>query len=219
VRILYSTTVIADDNLAVGRVASGLTWNGEPLIDVVNFFRDTLATVIGRGDGAQTLAFELWYQCASEAEAVTFFVKHRDTLPLQADLLLTDAAATYALRMASAVRSVQMVRRIGLAVLLQYKFTGRQFLSEDVPDTDPEDEDLTKYGTATPAEGDESIVVAFATDFGAPPRFFDLKLVAPGGQPPIIISGYSVPTASGFTVYLAAALPAGGYVGYWKAEL
>lgn len=218
-RILHSTTVIASDNLAVGRVPSGLVWNGAPIIDTFSFFRDALATVYGRGDGAQSLSFVVWAFFTTEAECVTFCCTHRDALPLQADLLLTDEAATYALRMAGAVRSVQIGVRIGLAVPVQYSFTGRQFLSEDVPETDPEDIDLTKYGTATPAADDESIAIVFGTPFGATPRFFDLKLIPPGGSPPIIIAGYADVSAAGFTALLAAALPAGGYSAVWKAEL
>lgn len=218
-RILYSTTVLADDsNLAVGRVPAGLTWNGEPIIDAFNFFRDALATVYGRGDGPEVFAFTLWADFASEAAAILFCSTHRASLPLQADLLLTDTAATYALRMASAVRSVQIVRRIGLAVQVQYKFTGRQFLSEDVA-ADPEDTDLVKYGTATPASGDESVAIVFDTPFGGSPRFFCLTLVPPGGSPPVIVAGYSGVTAAGFTALLAAGLPADGYTAYWKAEL
>ncbi len=218
-RILYSTTVIADDNLAVGRVASGLTWNSEPVVDAFNFFRDALATVYGRGDGPMVLAFEAWHSFESEAAAMLFCATWREQLPLQADLLLTDASATYAIRMASAVRSVQIARRIGLAVLVQYKFQGRQFLSEDVPDTDPEDDDVTKKGTASPAQNDESVVIEFSTPFGGTPTWFDLKLVAPGGSPAIAVVGYSAVSAAGFTAILAAALPADGYTAYWKAEL
>lgn len=218
-RILYSTTVIADDNLAVGRIASNLTWNSEPIIDAFSFFRDTLGTVYGRSDGPLVLSFEGWHFFDTEAEAVSFASTWRDQLPLQADLLLTDTAATYALRMASAVRSVNVSRRIGLAVPVQYKFTGRQFLSEDVPDTDPEDVDVTKYGTATPASGDESIPIVFGTPFGGTPRFFDLKLIAPGGQPPVFVVGWSGVSATGMTAILSAALPAGGYSAPWKAEL
>ncbi len=218
-RILFSTTLIADDNLAVGRVANNLTWNSEPVIDTFSFFRDSLATVYGRSDGPMVLAFEVWHFFSSEAAAVAFCCTWRDQLPLQADLLLTDAAATYAIRMASAVRAVQVGRRIGLAVPVQYSFTGRQFLSEDVPDTDPEDEDMTKRGTELPEQDDESVAIVFETPFGAPPTWFDLKLVPPGGSPAIAVVGYSGISANGFTALLAAALPAGGYTAYWKAEL
>ncbi len=218
-RILFSTTVIADDNLAVGRVASGLTWESEPVVDVFSFFRDPLATVYGRSAGPLVLAFSGWHFFNTEKEAVIFCCTWKQQLPLQADLLLTDEAETFALRMANAVGSVNIGQRIGLAVPVQYKFTGRQFVSEDVPDTDPEDEDMTKRGTAAPAQDDESVAIVFDTPFGGSPSWFDLKLVPPGGSPPIAVVGYSGISAAGFTAILSAALPADGYTAYWKAEL
>lgn len=219
-RISLSTTLLADDsNVAVNRVPFGYSWNGEPIIDVVNFFRDTLAIVFARGDGPSVFGFNVQCSFSSRAELLLFCCTHRASLPIQADLQLVDETAPFAARMADAVRSVQIGNVVGLSCIVQYKFTGRQFLSEDVPDEDPEDVDLKKYGNAAPAEGDESIAIVFPTPFGGTPRYVDLYLVAPGGEDFVMVAARGGISATGFTAYFAAALPADGYIAYWKAEL
>lgn len=217
-RALFSTTVISSDNLAVGRAGFGSQWNGQPVVDVVQFFRAANAVVYGRADGPETFSLSVWAFFGSEADALTFCTGHRAALPLQADLVLIDHEETVALRLANAVRTVVINQRIGLAVLVQYSFTGARFLTEDVPDA-PEDIDLVKYGTATPAAAAESIAIVFGTPFGSEPRFFVLTLEPAAGQPAIAVLGYGSITAAGFTAILAAALPTTGYIARWKAEL
>jgi len=215
VRILYSTTVLGDDrNLAVGRVPAGLTWNGAPIVDVVQFYRAANATVYGRADGPETFVFSVLAIFGSEADCLTFICTHRSALPLQADLLLTDYS-TYALRLASAARSVNFGVRNGNTVPVQYSFTGARFLAEDVA-ANPER--VVKLGTATLAADLEEIVVSFASAFDGAPNFCDLNLQPPPGYPAVAVVGYKDVSELGFTAILSAALPVLGYISRWMAE-
>jgi hypothetical protein len=207
---LYAGTLIHSENLAHGRVGAGASWNGEPIIDEVQFFRAANATVFGRADGPERFSQRVWRFFATEAAALTFAGTHRSTLPLQGDLTLSDDAGTVALTMAAAVRAVRIAQIAGVAVLVEYTFTGSRFESDDVPDI-PDDPPNVKTGVIDLEIGDESKAVAFAVAFGASPNFCDAVVTVPTGEAGIRASPIEgTITAAGFTAKLSAAVTVEG---------
>jgi hypothetical protein len=216
---LYAGTLLHSENLAHGRVGAGAAWNGEPVIDEVQFFRAANATVYGRADGPERFTQRVWRFFSSEAAALTFAATHRSTLPLQGDLTLRDDAGTVALTMAGAVRAVRIEEIDGLAVLVEYTFTGSRFASDDVPEI-PDDPPNVKTGIVTLDADDESKAVAFDIAFGAAPKFVGVQIAPPTGEPGF--DAWPVKdtiTASGFTAKLGAIVPGTGYELRWTAIL
>lgn len=220
-RVTYSNTLISSENLALGRVGFDATCNGQPITDVVAYFRAAQSTVFGRADGPEEFTQRVWRFFNTEAAAITFFASHRKSLPLQADLVIVDQAETIAFRLADAVRTVQMVQRKGIAVLVDYKFTGSVFESEDVPETDlSEIDDIVKSGLVTLVAGAESGSVAFLTSFGSIPKVV-LQVCPPtGGTMFNAAPPYDAITVDGFDYILGFPVPATGtYKLAWTATL
>ena len=219
-RITYSDTLISSDDLTLGRVGSGSSWNGQPILDVVAFFRAAQSNVYGRHDGPEEFTQRVWRTFDTQAQVLTFCATHRATLPLQADLTIVDDDETAALVMADAVREVRISRVIGLAVLVDYKWTGSGFASGDVPGDIPTDDSAVKTGYVSLSASDESKDIAFDIPFGATPKFADAVICPPpgnGGFEAWPVEGTL--TASGFTAGFAAAVPGSGYVLRWIAAL
>jgi hypothetical protein len=207
---LFAGTLIHSENLAHGRVGAGASWNGEPITDEVQFFRAANATIYGRGDGPERYTRRVWRFFSSEAAVLTFAGTHRSTLPLQGDLTLRDDAGTVAITMHNAVRGVRIEQIAGLAVLVEYTFTGSRFQSDDVPEI-PDDPPNVKTGVIDLEIGDGSKVVTFAVSFGAAPNYCDAVVSVPTGEAGIRawpIQGTI--TASGFTAKLSAAVTVEG---------
>ncbi|MDD2763488.1 MAG: hypothetical protein PHE83_05880 [Opitutaceae bacterium] len=218
-RITYSTTLICSDQVALGRLGAGASWQGQPIIDAAQFFRAAVATVYGRGDGPEEFSLRVWALFATVAAALHFCGTHRASLPVQADLILVDEGGTIQLRMADAVRSVRIVERRGLAVLVDYNFTGSKFASEDVS-AEPDPTDLMKVGILDLTGGDESKAVVFDVPFASSPRAVHVTVLAPAGGF-VIGAGVdeSTRTTAGFTARFGAAIPATGYKLSWTAIL
>lgn len=79
--------------------------------------------------------------------------------------------------------------------------------------------DTEKIGVESLSVDDESVIVAFDSDFASSPRYLDMVLEIPSGQPPVAVVGINDITVSGFTALLSAALPASGYSARWIAKL
>lgn len=220
-RVTYSNTLLSAEDLALGRVGFGATWNGQPILDVVTFFRSAQSTVYGRGDSPEEFTQRVWRFFNTEAAALSFCALHRSSLPVQADLVIVDDAETIALRLADAVRQVGIAQRVGTAVLVDYKFTGSGFTSEDVPeDTTTPIADRVKTGYITLTPGAESGSIAFDVAFGSKPKIF-LQLNPPtGGQMFPAHPVRDTITAAGCDYTLGAAVPASGtYELAWTAIL
>lgn len=220
-RVLYSTVLLASENLALGRVGFGATWNGEPIIDPVAYFRAANTTVFGRGDGPETFGFRVWRFFASEAAALLFCGTHRSTLPVQADLVLVNESETIAMRMADAVRAVQVLQRTEVAVLLEYKFTGSLFQSDDVPeDSTVPSADTVKTGYVALSANDETATIAFDVAFGAAPKFVCCQICPPTGSGGFDAWPIDDTIAStGFTAKFGGLVPGAGYKLRWTAIL
>lgn len=219
-RITYSNTTLASPSLAIGRVGPlGLSWNGEPIIDVADFFRAALATVYGRGDGPEEFSFSVWAHFTTEAQVLNFCALHRTVLPVQADLTLIDDAATVALVMADAIRQVTIGQVIGLSVQVGYRFIGSGFTSEAIPEDLEENTDRMKVGKETLTINAEEVTVTFASPFASEPRYVNLNIERPTGQVPVAVVGYRDVTAASFIAILSYPLPTGTYFGRWQAVL
>jgi hypothetical protein len=211
VRILYSSSLLCSSNPALRLGPVEPTFNGQPVIDAWQALGADFFTVYGRGDGPDEFSFGVWHKFSSEAEVIAFKFGHRQSLPVQADLTVTDDAETVAWTMADAVRSVRIAQVMGLSVLAAYTFTGSRFESDDVPGA-PTDSDTVKAINQALTSGTVEQAIAFDTAFASAPRGITLQLSAPDGG---AMFGWqireSTRTAAGFTVDFDAAVPAAGY--------
>lgn len=219
-RITYSDTLISSDDLTLGRVGSGSSWNGQPILDVVAFFRAAQSTVYGRHDGPEEFTQRVWRTFDTRAEALIFCGTHRSTLPLQADLTIVNDDESAALVMADAVREVRISRLVGLAVLVDYKWTGAGFSSGDVPGETVTDDDTVKTGYVALSVNDETKAVTFSPSFGATPKFVGVQICPPTGE-----GGFDAwpledtITPDGFTAKFGGLVPTTGYKLRWAAIL
>lgn len=219
-RILASNTLIASDQLAVGRVGPfGMAFNGEPIFDLASFYGAAYTQVYTRGDGPVECTFRVNALFASHALALHFCATHREALPVECDLQLIDDDADINLVLADAARQVSFGAIVGCAVEVAYRFIGSRFTSEAIPVDVEEDLDVMKLGKETPAADAEEISVVFGTPFASEPRFVNMNVERPTGQIPVAVIGYRDVTAAGFTAILSYPLPASGYFGRWQAVL
>lgn len=210
-RVTFSNTLLGTETLAAGRVLSGLSLNGTPILDVAQLFRGEFATVFGRGDGPESCTFTVRRFFASDAAALAFMATHRATLPVQAALALIDDDAGAAYVMADAVRAVQFPQRIGLCVVVEYTFTGSRFTSESVPGEPTESDTVKAYEIPLDAD-DESKAVAFDTAFASTPRFVRGEISLPdGGTGFHAYPRESTRTAAGVTFDFDLKVPGAGY--------
>ena len=212
-RAVYSNTLVASPNLAAGRTGpTGLSFNGQPVIDEAQLFRAAYATLYGRGDGPVECGFTTWVQRPSEAALMLFMGTFRETLPVQADLVLTDDAETVSVRMVDAIREVTFGRVVGVTVQVNYRFRGARFTSEDVIEL-PEDSDTVKVKTVALTAGEVSKAVTFDSPFASVPRGVTAQLLLPtsSAQALGVYIDKSTITEGGFTVLFDAAVPASGY--------
>ncbi len=211
-RITYSSTLLCSSDPAQRHGPVSPSFNGQPVIDVAQLFRADNATVYGRGDGPVEFGFSAWHKFASEAEVVLFCATHRETLPVQADLTVTDDEETVAAVMEDAVRTVRIAEVFGTSVLVQYGFTGSRFTSEEVPDA-PTDTDTVKAYDIALTEGTIEQAVAYDTPFASNPRAIPLPslCIPEGGSSFGMVIDQASRTAAGFTVKFENAVPAAGY--------
>lgn len=211
-KVYFSTTLIASSDPALLRMGpSGMSVNGSPIVQVEQLFKADRATVYGRGDGPVEISFSVDVKFFTEAQVAAFIGTHRESLPVQSELVLTDDLETASLVMADAVRAVNFPRILGTSVTVEYKFTGSRFTSEDVP-TFPTDTDYVKAINQALTNGAVEQAIAFDAAFVSAPRGISLQLSAPDGG---AMFGWqireSTRTAAGFTVDFDAAVPAVGY--------
>jgi hypothetical protein len=221
VRIVTPTTLLASSSLAIGRVGPfDMAFNGQPVLQVEQLLRADSALVIGRGDGPVEFSFSVQALFASAAKAVQFCALHRETIPLQTDLHVDDEDAGIYLLLADAVREIRFGQVRGSSVLVNYKFTGARFTSEDVPEDLEEDTSRMKVGVTALIEGDTEKVVTFDNPFASAPRFIGVTLRTPsGGDSFRIDTPKDDISAGGFKAKLGAAVPGSGYEFSWTAIL
>lgn len=126
--INHGATFICSSNVALGRVGpQGIVLDGQTLIDVAQFVNALYVTVYGRARGPRELSFTVWAFFATEALALACFLTQENTLALKADLTIADDAASVTFTMADAVGQCRAAQIQGVAVRLEYKFTGAKF--------------------------------------------------------------------------------------------
>jgi hypothetical protein len=126
--INHGTDFICSSDVALGRVGpSGITLDGQSLIDVAQFIGALEATVFARGRGPRELSFTVWAFFTTEAEALAFFLTHEDALALATNLTVEDDAESVSYTMANAASSARAVQLAGLSVRIDYRFTGAKF--------------------------------------------------------------------------------------------
>lgn len=126
--IRYGDDFLCSSDLGSGRVGpSGIVLDGQSLIDTVSLFAALHAVVYARGRAARELSFSVWTFHATEAAALAFFLTHEDDLSLQADLTIEDDTESVSYTMPDAASSARAAQLSGLAVRVDYRFTGAKF--------------------------------------------------------------------------------------------
>lgn len=129
-KIYYGTgpTLLASSNPADRRAGpAGLSINGSPIMDVVQFYAAANATLFGRDDGPVTVSFRALADFDIEDDLIDFIATHREGLVLQGALLLKNDAGSHYKTLANAVREVRFGDIIGFSVYVSYLFTGSKF--------------------------------------------------------------------------------------------
>lgn len=209
-RIQSPSYLFCSESLAGGRVGFGLRLNGAPVLDVAQLAGADFATVYGRGRGPFELTVSVWRFFSTEALALAFMLTHPSTVPLENDITVVDDDEAVALTMVGAVTSARPLQRLGVAVLVEYAFTGARFESDDVPDA-PTDSDTVKAQVVNLIAGEVSKAVTFDTPFASAPRFVQGQLSIPdSGSAFGVVVRESTRAAAGVTFDFDAAVPATG---------
>lgn len=220
VRIVLETTLLADDDLAVGYVGpAALTLNGQQLVDAAEFFRAAAATFFARGNASITLQFRVQRLFGSIKKAERFALTHPSTIPLEGLLAITagESGDTVPLYLEGAVlEQVQIVELSGACVVVQYTIKGSAFTS-DVPDDLPGSADsaeetiVMRRGKPAVGAAVDTIVVVFSSPLAASP-IVKAELHGPTGS--AAIGGQVLEdtiTIAGFTYKADAATPDASY--------
>lgn len=206
----FASTVLASDDLSVGRVPFGASLDGRTLIDSFVPIGADYATVYDRGAEPRVYSVQVWRLFSTEAAAVGFALTHVDTVPRQGDLTLVSGSSAWT--MADAVAQTRILERRGTAVLLAYTFTGSRFESDDVPES-PDDSNTVKAQVVNLSSGDVSKAVTFDTPFASTPRFLLGEVTGPSsGAGGVGIKAFlsGDPAADGCTFEFSQAIPATG---------
>lgn len=209
--IVYSNTTLCSHSAAAARLGPiGLRINGEQQNDVFTLFRADARGGYGR-ERAVEVSFLVDCGFSSLSAAQTYAALHFGQLPRQADLIFTDDTDTPVWSLPDAlVEAVSAVSIRGVGVLLEYRFSGGAFESEDITLPDG-DSDLVKAKVVNLTAGETSKAVTFDSPFAAAPRFVHGVLAIPdGGQAFGVYVRESTRTSEGVTFDFDAAVPASG---------
>lgn len=219
-RVYYGSKYLAAGGLEGTR---GINFNGTFLVDEAQFFRAAAAAFFARGNRATSLSFAVSRSFPSESDALIFAALEQNTLPGQADLIVSDEPGTTAVRLASAVlEGISVGPLIGSSVEVSYQFRGGIFVPSILPPppVPPVTDVIT--GNVSLALGDETKAIAFAVPFATPPSSVDCWVVPASGAPILLIDAtplHDTITGAGFTAAIGFPIPSNGqYWLYWQAS-
>ena len=211
-RVTYGTAEISSTNLALGRVGpSGISLNGQQIVDAAEFFRAATTTFYGRGVRSVALGFAVDRLFATEAAALRFALTHHNDLEDEGDLLLTLDAETLSLA-GAVLEAVAIERWQGVAVRVRYSFRGSAFATDASALPEP-DETMTRSGTPAVADGADTLAVVFSSPLPGVPFVPGGTLMMPTAGGAVIFWSpiEDTITASGFTAQLSGPTPGAGY--------
>jgi hypothetical protein len=199
-----------------------LSLDGQSLVQLVQGLRAPIARPLNRGNRTRTLTIRVKRrQAASPILAALAMLEHEHALSVfrGPTLVLGIGAAGggFTCTFTDAVIA-HRARAPGTASHHDYTIQAGSLSldAESLPTTTGPI--MLKKGTVSLASGATSAAITFATAFASAP-IVSVELIAPTGQPIVGRVLSPAPTASGFTVLFAAALPASGYALTWTALL
>lgn len=214
-RILIDTLLLADSALATGCVGpSGLSLNGQSIVDEVAFYRAAALTFFERGGESIDLQFRVQRHFDSARLAEKFVLTHRNDVPRQGRLTCTVGSTgdTEDIFLEDAIVQPSIVGLVGQSVVVNYAIRGGIF-STDVPDplpsADPEEDEVSfRRGSVAITAAAETVDVVFSSALASAPTTVIPRVSNNTGDDSIdCYLLQDTITASGFTVTLSA--PAG----------
>ena len=219
-RILIDNVLLADSNPAAGCVGpSGLSVNGERIVDEVTFWQAAARVYFDRGVPRVQVQFGVQWIFASIRLAEKFALTHANDVPGQGVLsciagITGDLETLY---LSGAVVAVQVNRQVGTSVFVTYEIKGGKFQT-DVPDGLPDEPDpaddfiVRRRGSIQLTAADVGKVVTFSTPLGTAPTVVWAWITRPsGGQDIRAIPDRTTYATTGFSCDFTGAIPDGTY--------
>lgn len=210
-QIFYNGTVLAP---------GGIT--GEPfdlhlpqkvITEVANFFRSAANSFFPRGNLSSEFAFKVHRQFGDIKSADVFVATHANSLAGQGNIvwLVGDPVpGTQQLNLQNATFDGAVFTPQGVDVVVEYKFSGGAWDTEDI--AIPDSSDIVKHFSYSLTIGQTSQAVVFGTPFGTSPTAVTAHIASPSGGYGITCwPDWSTLTASGVTFQFGASIPATGY--------
>ena len=220
-QIKIETTVLADADLAVGRVGpSGLTLNGTQIVDEAEFFRAASPTYFVRGGAGVALTFSVTRFFSSVRAAEAFALLHFGEIPREGLVTVTagEEGDTQVLYLRGAALDGFIVPGTrGTCVVVQYTLRGglweSDIPSEEIPGDPDNGEEviMMRRGSVAITDGASSVVVTFSSPLSAAPVVTCTVSRPAGGDAIWPIVREDTISTSGFTADLSGAVPDGTY--------
>jgi hypothetical protein len=220
VRILVDNTLLADSALTAGCVGpSGLTINGESIVDEVAFFRAATVSFFERGGESINLQFRVARNFASARLAEKFALMHRGNVPRQGIVtcVVGTSGDTESLYLEGAIVQPAIGSVIGTSVAVQYTIKGGAFTT-DVPDDLPDEPDteddfvVRRRGSIQLTAADVGKAVTFSSPLeGAPTIVWAWITRSEGGRDIRAIPNKPSYAAEGFECDFTGAIPDNTY--------
>lgn len=195
---------------------SGLTVNGEQVVDEAQFFRALAATYYARGNDSTEVGFTVSREHGSHKLASVFMLMHRRNVPKEGDLIVYcgDPGDEQQVALIGAVLVSSGASFEGVSSTTTYTIRGGLPQTDEIPDGEEVDPEVTRRGTVAIANGATSVSVAFTLMTSAP--YVVATVYAPNGGDNIFATVVkSSITSTGFDVTLSGPVPDGNYeLGY-----
>lgn len=195
---------------------SGLSVNGEQVIDDAGFFRALATVYYARGNDSTSVSFTVTREHASEKAAEVYVLTHRKNVPKEGDLVFYCGfpGDEQQVALLGAVLAGTSAVYLGRTSRLTYTLQGGLPETDSIPEGEEIDDDVTRRGKVSIGNGAATVSVTFSTMTGAP--YVTCNVYCPSGGDAIfatVVDG-SI-TSSGFDVILSGPTPNGDYkLGY-----
>lgn len=195
---------------------SGLSVNGDQVIDDAQFFRALATTHYARGNDSTSISFSVEREHASTKAAEVYVLMHRKNLPKEGDCVFYCGAPgdEQEVALIGAVLSTTGGSYLGRSTRLTYTIQGGLPQTDSIPEGEEIDPEVTRRGTVSIGNGANTVSVTFSTMAGVP--YVVPTVYCPSGGDSIwatVVDG--TVTNSGFDAILSGPTPNGDYkLGY-----
>lgn len=195
---------------------SGLSVNGDQVIDDAQFFRALASVFYARGNDSTSVSFTVTREHASEKAAEVYVLTHRKNLPKEGDLVFYCGfpGDEQQVALLGAVLAGTSASYLGRTSRLSYTLQAGLPETDSIPEGEEIDEDVTRRGKVSIADGASTVSVTFSTMTGTPYVVATVYHPSGGDQIFATIQEDSI-TSSGFSAKLSGPVPSGDYkLGY-----